>query len=185
MPTDRIYSRGGDAGETSLADGSRVRKDSPRVEACGSLDEAASAIGLARAVVGDPTTSDLLAFAQQRLLNAAALVATPPDAITDETVRVKGEDTVVLERAIDRLDSGATGFVLPSGGEVSARLHLARTVVRRAERRVCAVDEPLALETRMFLNRLSDLLYVLARRSNATSATAEERWNPRADAPEP
>lgn len=175
----RIWTGGGDAGETSLADGSRVRKDDARVEAYGMLDEAASAIGFARVTVTRAELDLLLAFAQQRLLNLAAHLATPGPggvAAPDDA------DVAALARAADDLvdaSGGFTGFTLPGGTETGARLHLARTVVRRAERRLatlaaCADVEPSALA---FVNRLSDVLYAAARFANAEAGVDEQAWD--------
>jgi cob(I)alamin adenosyltransferase len=173
-----ISTGGGDHGHTSLGDGRRVRKDDARVEAYGTVDEAAAAIGLARTAVRDAPLDLTLAFAQQRLLNVASLLATPG---TDGP-RVTEEDAETLERAAaDLLDAagGFTGFVLPGGSETASRLHVARTVVRRAERRVVSLSsaedvDPAVLR---FLNRLSDTLYAAARYANTIDGVDEDAWN--------
>jgi cob(I)alamin adenosyltransferase len=184
MSEDPIYTGMGDAGETSLSDGSRAPKDSARVEACGAVDEAASCVGLARVGLADPRIDGVLAFVQQRLQNTVAYLATPPYAVTDDTPGVSDEDVRLLEHVIDSFGTGFEGFILPAGCESAARLHVARAVVRRAERRVLSVTGYAErLSILLFLNRLSDLLYVLARNANTQAGTAEEPWD--ADAPRP
>jgi ATP:cob(I)alamin adenosyltransferase len=135
-------------------------------------------------VVSDEQVRAFLGFVLQRLMNVASFIATPPYAITAKTPCVGEGDTKLLEHAIDSFATEARGFVLPGGCEEAARLHVARAVVRRAERRVLALeDRPVNMEPLRFLNRLSDLLYVLARHANATSGTAEEAWDPSAVRP--
>jgi len=146
---DRVVTRGGDGGKTSLGDGSRVGKDTPRIAALGTVDEANAAIGLLRcAVAGAPATDAMLA----RLLTEAPVER--------------------LEAEIDALNAGLTpltSFVLPGGTEAAARAHVARAVVRRAERDVVHLAEAEALNPVVirYLNRLSDHLFVLARVCNA------------------
>lgn len=174
-----IYTRDGDDGTTSLAGGARVRKDDPGVELLGALDEANSLIGLARLDVVDSDVDDVLGFIQQRLLNCGAEVAGASG------VGVAAEDVTALEAAIDRFTAKVGGFgsfVLPGCDQASARLHVARAVMRRAERaavRACEVA-PLPANVLPFLNRASDLLYVTARHAGAGN---ECRWDP--DAPRP
>jgi cob(I)alamin adenosyltransferase len=174
----RIWTGGGDMGETSLGDGSRVDKDDPRVEAYGTLDEAASAIGFARVLAGEPPLDLLLAFAQQRLMSLAALLASP-----DAAVAAPSEgDIAALERSTDdllQMASGFTGFTLPGGSELGARLHLARTVVRRAERRMVTLAraEGVDAAAMRFVNRLSDALYAAARYANSRANVGEQRWD--------
>jgi cob(I)alamin adenosyltransferase len=178
----RIYTRGGDAGQTSLGDGTRTPKRSERVEAYGTVDEAASWVGFARAALDDPSLDAVLAFAAQRLLNAASALATPTGSGTPSP-SVTGADVTALERAIDRIATGAEmRFVLPGGSEAASRLDVARAVVRRAERRVLALEDAPA-EVLRFLNRLSDLLYAAARHVNASAGVEEQPWD--AEAPRP
>jgi len=179
-----IYTRRGDAGETGLADGSRTGKASARVEAFGSIDEAAAAIGFARQVLSDATLDATLRFAQQRLFNCSSALANPSaaDAPVSET------DIVFLEAAIDQLSEAAggwRGFVLASGGEAATRLHVARTVTRRAERRVdsLAAEAPVDPHALAFLNRLSDLLFAAARAAAAAEDTEEDVWDHDAEPP--
>ena len=180
-----IYTRRGDAGETSLADGSRVRKDSPRVEAYGTIDEAGCAVGLARAAAQDADVAALLSFIQQRLMNCAALTARPIANDSSARVAITADDVAALERAIDRLGESTapwTGFVLEAGSESAARLHLARAITRRAERRLVALSalEPIDTQVLAFINRASDALYAAARAENSASGCAEEPWDPAA-----
>jgi cob(I)alamin adenosyltransferase len=178
-----IYTRRGDDGETSLGDGSRVSKDSKRVEAYGTIDEACSAVGFARAVVRDPEVGGLLSFIHQRLMNCAALTAQPVGAGSSERARLSGDDVTALERSINHLSArtGAwTGFVLGAGSEAAARLHLARAITRRAERRLVALAalesvDPMVLA---FVNRASDALYAAALAENLSAGCAEEPWDP-------
>ncbi|MHB9003138.1 MAG: cob(I)yrinic acid a,c-diamide adenosyltransferase [Coriobacteriia bacterium] len=179
-----IYTRRGDSGETSLAGGTRVSKTSARIEAIGTLDEANCAIGYARTALAGLAASEtgadvdgMLGFVQHRLFNAAGLLATPPAAVDEArsashaSTTVTADDVSRLESWIDGL-SAATGelanFVLPSGCESAARLHVARTVVRRAERRVLELhaNEPVDETVLAFINRLSDLLFAAARYAN-------------------
>lgn len=176
----RIWTGTGDAGDTSLADGSRVRKDDIRVEAYGTLDEAAAVIGLARVAVIDTPLDLLLAFSQQRLLNLASLLASPAPA--PDAPRVNAADIGTLERATDDLGRAAgsfRGFSLPGGGEAGSRLHVARAVVRRAERRVLALAAREAVDPAAiaFLNRLSDALFAAALFANGLDGVSEETWD--------
>jgi cob(I)alamin adenosyltransferase len=170
-----IYTRTGDDGTTSLPAGRRVAKSDPLVEAFGALDEANSHIGLARLDVVDSELDRVLGFVQQRLFNCAA-------ALGGSAVGVDAEDIAALERAIDRYTArvgGFDGFVLPGADESAARLHVARTVLRRAERAVVTAGDASA-DVLAFINRASDLLYVAARFSAGGS---EARWD--AEAPRP
>ena len=183
-----IYTRRGDTGQTSLADGERVSKADPRVEAYGTVDEANCAVGLARVQSGDEFLSNVLDFAQQRLFNCSSHLATPPDARTGTTTDVDAEDLAVLERSIDRFEE-RTGpldhFVVPGGSELEARLQFARTVVRRAERRVVALDPSHDGDQRVarFLNRLSDVLFAAARYALAVEDRPEHSWDREAQRP--
>ena len=167
---NKIYTRTGDAGETGLADGSRIRKDDPLSHAIGDVDEANSAIGVALLSVTDVDVAALLGRIQNELLDLGADLATPGQdfAPSDMTLRVVQAQIDRLEREIDRMNEGLEplrSFILPSGGAGSAQLHLARAIVRRAERSAVAARRerqlnPLAL---IYLNRLSDHLFVSAR----------------------
>ena len=186
--TGPIYTRGGDQGETSLADGSRTPKSSARVRACGTIDEANSAVGLVRAslqvTIDEEARLDrVLNFVQQRLMNCASRTATlAPDSKPD-TPSLSNEDIERLEEAIDGLISAAgeiDHFVLPTWCEEAARCHIARTVVRRAERELVALSEsepvdPLVLK---FVNRTSDVMFAAARYANAVYGTGDVFWDP-------
>jgi cob(I)alamin adenosyltransferase len=179
-----IYTRRGDSGETSLADGSRTSKASVRVEAYGAVDEAAAAIGFARQAVGDATLDATLRFAQQRLFNCASAMANP----SPDDAAISDADIAFLESAIDRLSEAAggwRGFVLASGGEAATRLHLARTIVRRAERSAdaLAAEAPVDERALAFLNRLSDLLFAAARVAAAAEGAEEDLWDRAAQPP--
>lgn len=179
-----IYTRRGDSGETSLGDGARVSKDSARVEAYGTLDEAISVLGLAATIVDDRFTRDFLEYAQQRLMNCASAIASAGSGDGS----VGSEDVAILERFVDSF-TNATGpmrqFIVPGGSEPACRLHVARTVVRRAERRVATLHraEPVDPNVRAFINRLSDALFAAARRANQVAGLADEAW--RLDYPAP
>lgn len=184
----RIYTRTGDKGETGLFGGSRVRKDAPRVEAYGCVDELNAALGLAAASL-DPEMRELdavLAEIQSSLFDLGAELATPPDrAGTRLTKNLKvtaGADVEHLEQLIDRFEAALeplTGFILPGGSHAAAALHVARAVARRAERRVVTLgaSEPVNPALLHYLNRLSDLLFVLARTANRLAGVADVPWN--------
>ncbi len=175
----KIYTRTGDGGETGLGDGSRVPKTDARVESYGTVDEANAAIGMAVLACGDETMRALLVRVQNDLFDVGADLCTPvkPGEHVGDALRVTGGQTAYLETQIDRVNAdldSLTSFVLPGGTELAARLHLARTIVRRAERRVIefaesaaeSKDGAAAAEPIRYLNRLSDLLFVLARAAN-------------------
>ncbi|MEE8445408.1 MAG: cob(I)yrinic acid a,c-diamide adenosyltransferase [Alphaproteobacteria bacterium] len=184
---DRIYTGGGDRGETSLGDGARVAKHGVRIHAIGEVDEANATIGLARAALGQSAApfDAALARVQNDLFDLGADLAVPgADAATDDDgkLRIQGAQAARLESEIDGFNrdlAPLTSFVLPAGTEAAARLHLARTVTRRAERAVAALAaaekvNPCLL---VFLNRLSDLLFVMARAANDGGA-ADVTWRP-------
>ena len=170
----RIYTKTRDMGETSLGDGTRVPKDHPRVAAYGSVDELNAALGLLLAQHPDLPEAELLRSIQNDLLDVGADLCLPQP--TDEkpggALRVQPNQAERLEKAIDRLNANLTpltSFVLPGGQPPAAWCHLARTVCRRAERDVITLAGEAAVnpEVIIYLNRLSDLLFVLARVYNA------------------
>jgi cob(I)alamin adenosyltransferase len=176
----KIYTRGGDAGETSLGDGSRVSKLDPRVAAYGAVDELNSQLGLVLALTDlDPTLREPLARIQNDLFDLGADLAVPFGG-EDGRLRVTQEQVTELEELCDRFNEGLPelkSFVLPGGTEAAARLHVARAVCRRAELRALATAaetqiDPLAP---VYLNRLSDLLFILARTANGGE---EPLWRP-------
>src|SRR5213079_2911658 len=172
----KIYTRGGDRGETSLGDGSRVSKLDPLVRAYGAVDELNSVVGWAMVEISDPRLERL----QNELFDLGADLSVPYEK-NDEKLRVTQAQIEALERDCDAANERLEplkSFVLPGGSEAAARLHLARAVCRRAERVALEAAEerpvnPLAL---VYLNRLSDLLFILARAANAGGA--ELLWTP-------
>ncbi|TAL03420.1 MAG: cob(I)yrinic acid a,c-diamide adenosyltransferase [Rhodospirillaceae bacterium] len=185
---NRIYTRGGDRGNTSLGDGSRVKKHDPLVEAYGTVDEANAILGVARldvARLDDKGLADaMLARIQNDMFDLGADLCTPlaDDEKPGAALRIVQAQIDRLEGEIDALnkDLGAlTSFILPGGSAAAASLHVARTVVRRAERCIAAVVtpriNPLAL---MYANRLSDHLFVLGRYANARAGTGDVLWVP-------
>jgi cob(I)alamin adenosyltransferase len=170
----RIYTRGGDRGETSLGDGSRVPKTDPRVEAVGQVDELNSLLGWALAAEGAP---ELLVRVQNELFDLGADLATP-DSGSRPRLRVSQEQVERLESECDAANAGLEplkSFVLPGGSELAARLYVARAISRRAERAVLRVEGVSPL-VGVYLNRLSDLLFILARAANAGGE--ETLWRP-------
>jgi cob(I)alamin adenosyltransferase len=182
----RIYTRTGDAGDTGLFGGGRVRKDDPRVEAYGDVDELNAAIGLARSMAPVPRLDEVLAPIQRDLFSIGALLATPhPEKVREQLAKARLDDDRIaqLEREIDRAEAELeplTTFIIPGGTSKSAALHVARAVCRRAERRVITLshDAQVALPpiVVVYLNRLSDLLFVLARLANRLAMMAEVTW---------
>jgi cob(I)alamin adenosyltransferase len=173
---NKIYTRTGDDGTTGLVDGSRVSKADPRMAAIGDVDEANSALGVARAALGPGSLGEMLARIQNDLFDLGADLATP--AGIEGALRIVPSQVEWLEERIDHLNSALaplTSFVLPAGGAGAAALHLARAIVRRAERSTVgagAGGPPLA-----YLNRLSDLLFVAARAVNQ-SGSGDVLWVP-------
>jgi len=179
----RIYTRGGDKGQTSLGDGSRVAKHALRVEAYGTVDEANAVIGLAR-LHTEGEADAMLARIQNDLFDLGADLCTPPAADEEpgKALRIVGPQVVRLEAEIDRLNAELApldSFILPGGGAASAHLHHARTVVRRAERMMTALAESdtVSVQAIAYANRLSDHLFVLARWLNA-KGSADVTWVP-------
>lgn len=175
----RIYTRTGDAGETSLGDGTRVTKLDPRIVAFGAVDELNSLIGLALAADVDAEVRAVLERVQNELFDLGADLSVPWRE-GDGKLRVTQDAVTRLEHEIDAANAALPtlkSFVLPGGSERAVRLFVARAVCRRAERAVLAVPDanPLAA---VYLNRLSDLLFVLARAANAEAGVAEPLWRP-------
>jgi cob(I)alamin adenosyltransferase len=176
-----IYTRTGDKGQTSLMGGDRVPKDAARVEAYGAVDEANSWIGAARAEVQDALLDRTLELVQHRLYNCSSNLATPPGSPFDPP-GIDSEDVTFLEQAIDRFEqqTGAlSAFVLPGGTPQAGLLHVARTVCRRAERRLVTLGgaepvDPLVLK---FVNRCSDFLFAAARYANHVQQRPDVHWD--------
>ncbi len=180
----KLYTKTGDDGTTGLFGGGRVKKASARVEAYGTVDELNAAIGVARATKLEPFTDGVLAEVQVDLFTLGAELACVPGKEAKLSMKlIEAADAERLERAIDAAEEGLPplkNFVLPGGSPQAAALHLARTVCRRAERSVLALDDvPARREVVVYLNRLSDLLFVLARKANATLGVEDVPWAPR------
>ena len=177
----RIYTRGGDTGETSLGDGSRVSKLDARIAAYGTVDGANAAVGVVLAGECPDSIRAVLARVQNELFDVGADLSVPRE--REDRLRVTQAQVDALERDCDRFNAELPelrSFVLPGGSEAASRLHVARTACRRAEREALAASlehdvSPLAL---VYLNRLSDLLFVLARAANAASGVDEPLWRP-------
>ena len=181
-PITRIYTRTGDGGTTSLGGGQRVPKDSLRVRAYGAVDELNSALGLAGAAVLCPRLAEIWPVLQNELFSLGSdLCFIEGDPAREHILPVQAQQVVQIERWIDEL-AGVVGpltnFVLPGGTLGAAHLHLARTVCRRAERDVLALShaEPISPHLLAYLNRLSDLLFVMARFENHARGVAETQW---------
>ena len=177
----KIYTRGGDTGETSLGDGSRVSKLDGRIEAFGAVDELNAALGLVLAGDLPDELRGVIARVQNELFDLGADLAVP--AGVEGRLRVEQSMVDRLERDCDRLNAALPelrSFVLPGGTEAAARLHVARTLCRRAERDVlrAAAKHDLGPLVAVYLNRLSDLLFVLARAENALAGQDEPLWKP-------
>jgi cob(I)alamin adenosyltransferase len=175
----RIYTRLGDGGETHLGDMSRVPKTHARIEAYGTVDELNAQIGVALAAGGLPPRYDeWLRRVQNDLFDVGADISVPEGG-TRERLRVIAEQTAWLEQACDEANEPLTplkSFVLPGGTPAAAQLHVCRTVCRRAERRAIACGDAINPETVRYLNRLSDLLFILSRGANAGGS--EPLWEP-------
>ena len=177
----KIYTRGGDGGETSLGDGSRISKLDARIAAYGTVDELNSAVGFTLVADCPDEMSTVLGRVQNELFDLGADLSVPME--QDARLRVTQQQVDALERDCDRFNAELPelkSFVLPGGSEVAARLHLARTTCRRAEREALTASglyavNPLAL---VYLNRLSDLLFILARAANAAVGHEEPLWRP-------
>ncbi len=177
----RIYTRTGDDGTTGLLGRERVPKHDVRVEAYGSVDELNATLGVVRAHDGAGWFADMLPGIQATLFRVGAELATPDEKVLEKLDRVADTDIEQLERGIDRMEADLpplTRFVIPAGTSLAAHLHLARTVCRRAERRVTALAARESIEPRIvrYLNRLADLLFVMARWSNHRAGSPEVTW---------
>lgn len=178
---DRVVTRGGDGGETSLGDGTRLRKDATRIAAIGAVDEVNAAIGLLRAELGEAAWADaMLARVQNDLFDLGADICVPGDA--GARLRVADAQCLRLEAEIAEMNARLaplTSFVLPGGTRAAAQAHVARTVARRAERDVVALAAAETVNPAVirYLNRLSDHLFVLARALNGWGA-GDVLWVP-------
>ena len=186
----KVHTGGGDGGETSLVDGTRVGKEHPRVAIYGTIDEANSAIGIVRMELGRASFSmvetrdyadKLLGRIQQELFDVGAECACPPGGVPEQ-MTIIGSDAG--ERLVSEMDSmledlePLSSFILPTGSPAVANLHMARTIVRRAEREACALREEVRPEVISYLNRLSDHCFVLGRWITAHTGEEETLWTP-------
>lgn len=180
----KIYTRTGDRGDTGLFGGGRVPKDDPRVDAYGDVDELNAHLGLARAIEMMPRVDEVLLPVQRDLFAIGALLATPDHAkMREQLVKARIDDGRILqlEQAIDQGEEELEplrAFIVPGGTPKAAALHVARTVCRRAERRVITLSHATELPevVVVYLNRLSDLLFVLARVANRRAGAGEVSW---------
>lgn len=177
---NKIYTRTGDSGTAGLVDGSRVSKSGPRMTAIGEVDEANAAIGLAIATLGQSELAERLVRIQNELFDLGADIATPGE--VEGALRILGKQVERLELEIDQMNASLeplTSFILPGGSSQVAAIHLARAIVRRAERAAVALheSEPLNANLIAYLNRLSDLLFVAAR-SVASTQGGDVLWQP-------
>lgn len=177
----KIYTKTGDAGETGLFDGTRVSKADTRVDAYGEVDEVNAALGLARAHCADGEVGALLEQIQRDLHAVGAMLADPRQHIAERVskARITEADAERLEGLIDRFDGELPPlrrFILAGGCPAGASLHLARTICRRAERRIVALGASINHDLIVYMNRLSDLLFVLARVLNHRAGLAETEW---------
>ena len=191
LAINRVYTRRGDQGETSLAGGQRVPKDSPRIEAYGTVDELNSFLGAARVTarqlaVTEARLSPLAAIllrVQHELFNLGSILATLPENVHPQQARVTDADVAQLESEIDRMNSELPplgSFVLPGGDRLNAELHICRTICRRAERATVALGrvESVPPEAVRYLNRLSDALFVFGRWASHVTGAPETLWEP-------
>ena len=188
---NRIYTKRGDAGETSLAGGQRVPKDSPRIEAYGTVDELNAFVGLAMVSCREDSRlaplAAILRRVQHELFNLGSILATQPADVHPHQARVTGIEIVQLEREIDAMNADLPplrSFVLPGGTRLNAELHITRTICRRAERLLVALarEESIPPETIPYLNRLSDAMFVWSRWVNHVLGVPEVLWEPNAAA---
>lgn len=181
----KIYTKTGDQGKTSLIGGTRVPKNSVRLEAYGSVDELNSCIGMIRSLSMDRGITGELAEIQMRLFEVGGNLATDTGLPNVKiSLGVMEEDVVLLEKGIDRMEAELPPlkfFVLPGGNEIVSFCHMARTICRRAERRILDLNEQTAVDALVlkFINRLSDYLFVLSRKFANDAGIEELKWIPR------
>ena len=177
----RIYTRAGDAGETSLGDGTRVPKTDARVQAYGAVDELNAVIGLVLAGDVPVRFRTMLERVQNELFDLGADLSVPESDNGRERLRVATSQVEALERACDEENARLEplrSFLLPGGTEAASRLHHARTVCRRAERQALRIGDEVNPAALAYLNRLSDLLFILARAANVDEGVPETLWQP-------
>lgn len=182
MKKCNVYTRTGDQGLTSLVGGKRVPKASLRLESYGSVDELNSQLGLLLTYLTEPSDQDCLIKIQCKLFSVGNILATDPESQQPCKCQITQEDIIELEHCIDLANDGLPGwrgFTLPGGCRAAAVAHVCRTVCRRAERQIYALDavEPVEKNVTAYINRLSDYLYVLACRLNFLGGTDEILWH--------
>lgn len=191
LAINRVYTRRGDDGETSLVGGQRVAKDSARIEAYGTVDELNAFIGLARSTVHEMVSQNgkvyklapIMLRVQHELFNLGSILATLPADVHEKQPRITGAEIEQLEKEMDHMNADLAplrSFVLPGGSRLDAQLHICRTVCRRAERACVALSraEEAPPEAVRYLNRLSDALFVWSRWANHLTCTVETLWEP-------
>jgi cob(I)alamin adenosyltransferase len=191
LAINRVYTRRGDQGETSLAGGQRVPKDGPRLEAYGTVDELNAFLGAARATAGElaarePQIEPLVALllrVQHELFNLGSILATLPEDVHPKQARITDAEIAQLEAEMDRMNEelpGLRSFVLAGGSRLNAELHICRTVCRRAERAAVTLSsaESVPPEAVRYLNRLSDALFVWSRWASHVTGAPETLWEP-------
>jgi cob(I)alamin adenosyltransferase len=186
LAINRVYTRRGDRGETSLAGGQRVPKDSLRIEAYGTVDELNSFVGAARVTASELAATELAAIllrVQHELFNLGSILATLPEDAHPQQARVTDAEVARLESEMDRMNEGLPplgSFVLPGADRLSTALHICRTVCRRAERATVALGrvESVPPEAVRYLNRLSDALFVWSRWASHVAGAPETLWEP-------
>jgi cob(I)alamin adenosyltransferase len=177
----KLYTRSGDAGDTSYFDGTRVRKDDPRLAAYGDVDELNAWLGFVRASTVDPAVDAELDRVQRDLFALGAQLADPGEKLAARVTKavIGDADVTRLEQLIDRFDAEVPPlrrFILSGGTPAGAALHVARTICRRAERRIVSLQPPADPVLLRYVNRLSDLLFALARAVNHRSGVPEREW---------
>lgn len=187
LALNRIYTKTGDQGDTFLASGELVRKDSPRLECYGTVDELNSFIGMAvSSAGGHPALQELrtvLVRVQHELFNLGSILATTPEKVHPKQARVTQADVEQLEKEIDCMNEGLPplrSFILPGGSRINAELHVCRTVCRRAERLLVTATHELEIDlvNVRYLNRLSDAFFVWSRWANVVLGEGEVLWSP-------
>ena len=191
LAINRVYTGRGDQGQTSLAGGQRVPKDSPRIEAYGTVDELNALVGVARVTTVELSAAEarlttlvaILLRVQHELFNLGSILATLPEDVHPRQARITEADITRLESEIDTMNAdlpALRSFVLPGGSRLNADVHVCRTVCRRAERAVIALSrsETVPPETVRYLNRLGDALFVWSRWVSHVTAAAETLWDP-------
>ena len=182
MKITRVYTKTGDDGITSLVGGLRVRKTHPRIEAYGTVDELSAHLGMLASWMKDGPDKDIIVRTQRNILTVCSYFATDENETKLTTYyKMAAEETAFLEEQIDEINASIppqTAFILPGGSHEAALAHVCRTVCRRAERRIFSLDElsPLDPEVTHYINRLSDYLFVLARKLNFIDGVREKIW---------